>query len=822
MGYGAAVSAMKRGVATWGLDMSRGGAHALRRRPAGNSPHRWPTSASRCDVVQVLVVNAAQTEAVLFGADGEPGLDTLLRRGAVVIASATVDPALPPLWEARLAERGIHLIDGPVSGGAKKAADGQMTVMASGKPEAFAAAGAALDAIAGKVYRLGDHAGVGSTVKMVNQHLAGVHIATACEAMALGMRAGADPRAAVRGDLQLRRHELDVPEPRAAHPRRRLHAAVGVNIFVKDLGIVLDAARKLSLPAAAGGGRAPALPRHRGCGPRQRGRRGGGQVLRRARRPRAACQGLTRAERRGRDMPRFAANLSMLYNEHAFLDRFAAPRPMASTPSSTCSPTPSPAASSPAALARPRPAAGAVQRARPATGTHGERGMACLPGRDEEFRRGIEQALTYAHALRCPRVHVMAGLAPAGADRAALRATYVANLAWAAAQAATAGVDVLIEPINTRDIPGFFLNRQDQAHAIVARGRRAEPEGADGPVPLPDRRGRPGDEDRAATCPPAASATCRSPACPSATSPTSARSTTPTCSTLIDALGYSRLDRLRIPAARRGTSAGLGWFQPYQTRSITHETAHHRRRRLRRRAARAHAARPRHAGRPARSTRWCWPTSSRRRPTCWPTRASSARTGAAARAVRGARATKRFDGVFHLASAVSGECEADFDLGLRSNLDSTRALLDALRATRRGSAPARLVFSQLGRGVRPRPGRAAARAWSADDTLPAPQTSYGTQKLICEHLVADYTRKGYIDGRAARLMTVTVRPGQAQRRRRRRSSAASSASRWRAWSRSARSTPEVSHPVSSPAAHGRRPDRRLRGQPRGLRRPHSR
>ncbi|HPG80528.1 MAG TPA: NAD(P)-binding domain-containing protein, partial [Piscinibacter sp.] len=193
MGYGAAVSAMKRGVATWGLDMTE----AARTRFAaagGQLAESLADLASRCDVVQVLVVNAAQTEAVLFGANGEKGLDTLLRRGAVVIASATVDPALPPLWESRLAQHGIHLIDGPVSGGAKKAADGQMTVMASGKPEAFAVAGAALDAIAGKVYRLGDHAGVGSTVKMVNQHLAGVHIATACEAMALGMRAGADPK----------------------------------------------------------------------------------------------------------------------------------------------------------------------------------------------------------------------------------------------------------------------------------------------------------------------------------------------------------------------------------------------------------------------------------------------------------------------------------------------------------------------------------------------------------------------------------------------------------------------------------------------------
>jgi len=121
---------------------------------------------------------------------------------------------------------------------------------------------------------------------------------------------------------------------------------------------------------------------------------------------------------------------------------------------------------------------------------------------------------------------------------------------------------------------------------------------------------------------------------------------------------------------------------------------------------------------------------------------------------------ERFDGVFHLASAVSGECEADFELGLRSNLDSTRALLDALRSgVAAGAAPARLVFSSSVAVFGPDPA-VPLPAVVADDTLPAPQTSYGTQKLICEYLVADYTRKGYIDGRAARLMTVTVRPGR--------------------------------------------------------------
>jgi nucleoside-diphosphate-sugar epimerase len=119
-----------------------------------------------------------------------------------------------------------------------------------------------------------------------------------------------------------------------------------------------------------------------------------------------------------------------------------------------------------------------------------------------------------------------------------------------------------------------------------------------------------------------------------------------------------------------------------------------------------------------------------------------------------------FDGIFHLASAVSGECESDFDLGMSSNFDSTRALLDALRhRTEQGGTPARLVFSSSIAVFGPDPAYPFPPL-VGDATLPTPQTSYGVQKLICEHLIADYTRKGYVDGRAARLVTVTVRPGR--------------------------------------------------------------
>jgi hydroxypyruvate isomerase len=167
-------------------------------------------------------------------------------------------------------------------------------------------------------------------------------------------------------------------------------------------------------------------------------------------------------------MPQFAANLSMMYAEHPFLERFGAAAADGFTAVEYLFPYGQPHAELASRLAE-HGLRQVLFNAPPGQFEAGERGIACLPGREHEFKRGwLEQALPYAAALRCPRVHVMAGLMPAGADRALLRATYVANLAWAAREAATAGVDVLIEPINRRDIPGYFLNRQDDAHEVVA------------------------------------------------------------------------------------------------------------------------------------------------------------------------------------------------------------------------------------------------------------------------------------------------------------------------------------------------------------------
>jgi hydroxypyruvate isomerase len=165
-------------------------------------------------------------------------------------------------------------------------------------------------------------------------------------------------------------------------------------------------------------------------------------------------------------MPRFAANLSMLYNEHDFLDRFAAAAQDGFKAVEYLFPY-----AFEAHVLQQRLRDNGLQQvlfnAPPGDWDAGERGLACIPGREAEFQSGFHQALTYAEALNCPRIHVMAGLMPEGADRVAYENTYRDNLAWAATQAQAAGRDVLIEPINTRDMPGFFLNYQAQAHDVV-------------------------------------------------------------------------------------------------------------------------------------------------------------------------------------------------------------------------------------------------------------------------------------------------------------------------------------------------------------------
>jgi len=174
-------------------------------------------------------------------------------------------------------------------------------------------------------------------------------------------------------------------------------------------------------------------------------------------------------------MPQFAANLSMMYPELPFLDRFEAAAqdgfkaveflfPYAYTPEELAARL---KANHLQQVLFNAPPGGTDPASIDQAWNSNTRGTASIPGREKEFQQGVEMALRYAEALHCPRIHLMAGLLGAGQTHASNHTTYVNNLRWAASLAAKQGLDVLIEPINTRDIPGFYLNRQDQAHSII-------------------------------------------------------------------------------------------------------------------------------------------------------------------------------------------------------------------------------------------------------------------------------------------------------------------------------------------------------------------
>jgi 3-hydroxyisobutyrate dehydrogenase len=244
MGMGVAQSLLRGGFEVHAFDIRREAVDKVA-AAGGYAADSPAVLAKKVDAVIVLVINADQTETVLFG---ENGAAANLAPGSVVIASATVSPEFARALGKRLAGMGLLMIDGPVSGGAAKAASGEMTIMASGAPEAFAKCEGVLKAIAGKVYRLGDEPGPGSVTKMVNQLLAGVHIAVAGEAMALAIRAGANPD-------QVYEVICNSAGGSWMFQNRVPHILAGdytplsaVNIFVKDLGIVLDYAKKSIFP----------------------------------------------------------------------------------------------------------------------------------------------------------------------------------------------------------------------------------------------------------------------------------------------------------------------------------------------------------------------------------------------------------------------------------------------------------------------------------------------------------------------------------------------------------------------------------------------
>jgi 3-hydroxyisobutyrate dehydrogenase len=249
MGLGMAQSLLRRNLAVSGADLNPDGVKKLE-AGGGRGFASAREAAHDADILVTVVVNAAQTESVLFGEDGAAGV---MRTGGVIISSATMSPDDARRLAGKAEALGLHYLDAPISGGAGKAAAGQLTVMASGTAAAFAAARPALDAMAATVYELGDKAGIGAAFKMVNQLLAGVHIAAACEAVSFAARLGLDlPEVykvitASAGNSWM--FENRVPHilegdysPRSA-----------IDIFTKDLGIVSDMARqeKFPLPVAA-------------------------------------------------------------------------------------------------------------------------------------------------------------------------------------------------------------------------------------------------------------------------------------------------------------------------------------------------------------------------------------------------------------------------------------------------------------------------------------------------------------------------------------------------------------------------------------------
>ncbi|MBS0611492.1 MAG: NAD(P)-dependent oxidoreductase [Proteobacteria bacterium] len=244
MGLGMAQSLRRAGYAPHVFDLRREVAQDFA-KDGGTACETLADLGARCDVVVSVVVNAAQTESVLFGDDG---VAAGMRPGSLFVMCSTVDPNWSVALESRLAKLGILYLDAPISGGAAKAASGQMTMMTAGTPAAYARAGGLLDAMAAKVYRLGNKAGAGSKVKVINQLLAGVHIAAAAEAMALGLREGVDP-AALYEVITHSAGNSWMFENRMAHVLAGDYTPLSaVDIFVKDLGLVLDVARASKFP----------------------------------------------------------------------------------------------------------------------------------------------------------------------------------------------------------------------------------------------------------------------------------------------------------------------------------------------------------------------------------------------------------------------------------------------------------------------------------------------------------------------------------------------------------------------------------------------
>ncbi|MFC1082835.1 L-threonate dehydrogenase [Pasteurella multocida] len=245
MGMGAAQSCIRAGLTTYGADLNPLALEKLKAEGAKGVSQSAVDFAQELDAVLLLVVNASQVNTVLFG---EKGLASHLKPGTAVMVSSTISAQDAQQISQKLTKLELVMLDAPVSGGAAKAAAGEMTVMASGSKQAFTKLQPVLDAVAGKVYNIGEEIGLGATVKIIHQLLAGVHIAAGAEAMALAARAG------IPLDLM-----YDVVTHAAGNSwmfeNRMKHVVEGdytplsmVDIFVKDLGLVTDTAKALKFP----------------------------------------------------------------------------------------------------------------------------------------------------------------------------------------------------------------------------------------------------------------------------------------------------------------------------------------------------------------------------------------------------------------------------------------------------------------------------------------------------------------------------------------------------------------------------------------------
>lgn len=248
MGYGIASSALRGGHAVHGFDINP--AQVEKFVAEGGKSGAMADVAPTLDAVLTVVLNAAQTEMVLFG---DNGIVPLLRKGAAVMSCATVAPDFARAMEAKCAEYGVLYLDAPISGGPIRAADGALSIMASGRPEVFAALAPTLEAVASNVFEMGDAAGPGSAMKAVNQLLVGVHIATMAEALTFGISQGITPERFVEIITKSAGTSWAL-EDRAPHIVKADYSPSSqINIWPKDLGIVQDIARsaKFSAPLSS-------------------------------------------------------------------------------------------------------------------------------------------------------------------------------------------------------------------------------------------------------------------------------------------------------------------------------------------------------------------------------------------------------------------------------------------------------------------------------------------------------------------------------------------------------------------------------------------